>query len=130
MLFNIPQFIDKEDKIVGPFTAKQLGWMAAAATILLVLFGLLDTSAFFIAALPVCAIFAALAFYRPNDQPLILFILSSLNFAFRPKIYIWKRLPEKIAPPKKIKAKNEPAREKRIINENKIEEISRLLDQR
>ena len=95
MQFNIPQFIDKEDKIVGPFTAKQLGWMAGAGTILLVLFNILDTAAFWLSALPVCGIFGALAFYRPNNQPLINFIFSSMSFVFRPKMYVWRRLPEK-----------------------------------
>jgi hypothetical protein len=130
MLFNIPQFIDKEDKLVGPLTAKQLGWMAGAGTVLLVLFNIFDTSAFFLAAIPVVGIFGALAFYQPNNQPLIVFIFSSLSFTIRPKMYIWRRLPEKISPPKKAKGKIEAIKERRIVNEDKIEEISKLLDQR
>ncbi len=130
MLFNIPQFIDKEDKLVGPFTAKQLGWMAGGGTVLLVLWNILDTAAFFIASIFVAGITGALAFYRPHNQPLIAFLLSSLFFVFKPKMYVWRRMPEKIAPPKKAKTKNEPAKEKRVVNEGKIEEISKLLDQK
>jgi len=37
MLFNVPQFIDIEDKIVGPLTAKQLGWLALGSVIALLL---------------------------------------------------------------------------------------------
>ncbi len=74
MLFNVPQFIDIEDKIVGPLTAKQLGWLAAAGIILFVLFNFLDTSAFVIACVIVGTIFGALAFYRPYNQSLINFI--------------------------------------------------------
>ncbi len=129
MLFNIPQFIDKEDKLVGPLTAKQLGWMAAAGVLLLVLFNIFDTSAFILASIPVLGIFGALAFYRPNNQPLLNFIFSSLSFTFRPKMYIWRRLPEKITA-KKSRGKVETVKEKRIVNESKIEEISRLLDQK
>ena len=130
MLFNIPQFIDKEDKLVGPLTAKQLGWLAGAGVVMLVLFNVLDTSAFFLAAIPVLAIFGALAFYRPNNQPLLVFVLSSLSFVFRPKMYVWRRLPEKIAPPKKTKRSVEAVKEKRAVNEEKISEISKILDQR
>lgn len=128
MLFNIPQFIDKEDKIVGPLTAKQLGWMGGAGTILLVLFGILDMAAFLIASVFVVGIFGALAFYRPNNQPLIVFIMSSIYFAVRPKMYIWKRLPEKPQPVKKITKKVENVSENKSLNKNRLEEISNLLD--
>lgn len=128
MLFNIPQFIDKEDKIVGPLTAKQLGWMGGAGAILLVLFGILDMAAFLIASVFVVGIFGALAFYRPNNQPLITFIMSSVYFAINPKMYIWKRLPEKPQPAKKATAKIEPVSENKSLNKNRIEEISNLLD--
>lgn len=128
MLFNVPQFIDKEDKIVGPFTAKQLGWIAGAGTVMLVLWSLLDISGFILASIPVIGIFGAFAFYRPNGQPFISFISSSLRFAFKPKIYIWRRLPEKIIIQKKTAAKNETKKEKKVITGKKIEEISDLLD--
>lgn len=131
MLFNIPQFIDKEDKIVGPLTAKQLGWMFGAGGVMLLLWAALDTSAFIVASIPVIALFGALAFYRPNNMSLIAFIFSSVQFFFRPKMYIWKRVPDIIAAKKashkKIKA---ISHEEKIVNTKKIEEISKLLDQR
>lgn len=131
MLFNIPQFIDKEDKIVGPLTAKQLGWLACCGTILLVLWAILDKSAFIIASIPTVGIFGALAFYRPNNQPLIAFITSGLSFAFRPKIYVWQRVPEKKAAPRKIIKKTVPQNTgRKIVDEIKIKEVSGLLDQK
>ncbi len=96
MIFNVPQFIDIEDKIVGPLTAKQLGWLAAGAVLALLCYGMFDKSTFIVSALIIAVIFGALAFYRPYNQPLIKFIMSSIAFAVRPKIYIWKRTPEKI----------------------------------
>ena len=128
MQFNIPQFIDKEDKIVGPLTAKQLGWLFAAGGIILVLWAFLDTSALIAAAIPVVIIFAALAFYRPNNQPLIHFIFSSIRYFTRPKMYVWKRIPEQIRIPRKAtQIITHP--ERKELSEKKIEEISKLLDQ-
>ena len=128
MLFNIPQFIDKEDKIVGPLTAKQLGWLAGAFVILMVLWSFLDIATLIIAAIPVLGIFGALAFYQPNGQPLIGFFLSSISFLFHPKMYVWKRIPEKEtrrqAPAKKV----EVIHVQKKVNAGKIEEISKLLD--
>jgi hypothetical protein len=95
MLFNVPQYIDVEDKIAGPFTGKQLLWMFGMGAVLLVLWTTIDKTSFFVAAIFVVPIFVALAFWRPYGQPLIKFIYFSFAFMFRPKMYIWKRVAEK-----------------------------------
>lgn len=131
MLFNIPQFIDKEDKIVGPLTAKQLGWIFGAGGVMLLLWAVLDISAFIMASIPVIALFGALAFYRPNNMSLVAFIFSSVQFFFRPKMYIWKRMPDIIAVKKPTRKKIKPvSRDTKMVNSDRIEEISKLLDQR
>lgn len=129
MLFNVPQFIDIEDKIVGPFTGKQLGWMAVAGVILLILWNILDTSAFIVAAIVVCGIFGALAFYKPYNQPLTKFIASSFHFAFKPKMYVWKRsyADLKINKSKKPVKKEEPYQRKTLTSE-KIQEIIKRVE--
>ena len=129
MLFNIPQFIDKEDKIVGPLTAKQLGWLAGAGVLLLVLWSFLDMSALILAALPILGIFGALAFYQPNGQPLISFIFSSISFFFHPKIYIWRRVAQKEVVHQKAE-KVDIVKVRKDADSGRIEEISRLLDQK
>ncbi|MFA6383620.1 MAG: PrgI family protein [Parcubacteria group bacterium] len=128
MLFNIPQFIDKEDKIVGFLTAKQLGWLFGAGTVLMVLWTILDTTGLIIAAIPVIGIFGALAFYQPNGQPLISFALSSISFMLNPKIYIWRRISEKETAKKTEKKRNDIIQVQKEINTDKIEELSRVLD--
>jgi hypothetical protein len=128
MIFNVPQFIDIEDKIVGPLTAKQLGWLAMGAVVLLVLYGLLDKSAFILSAIIVATIFGGLAFYRPYNQPLVKFITSSILFVTRPKMYIWRRTPEKI---QKATPKNQattPVVAKKKFDAQKVADVSQLLD--
>jgi hypothetical protein len=129
MLFNIPQFIDNEDKIVGPLTAKQLGWMFGAGVTMLVFWSLLDTSAFIISVVPVAVIFGALAFYRPHNQSLITFIISSVGFFFRPKMYVWRRMPEIITIKKQdLKKQKTFTGDAKTVNSGKIEEITKLLN--
>ncbi|PIP26957.1 MAG: hypothetical protein COX30_04545 [Candidatus Moranbacteria bacterium CG23_combo_of_CG06-09_8_20_14_all_39_10] len=129
-LFNVPQFIDIEDKIVGPLTAKQLGWMAAAGTIMLVMWSLLDMATFIVASIFVGLVFGALAFYKPNGQPLIFFIMSIFAYFLKPKMYIWRRISDgqnstKPTQKKNATIKTAPTKE---ISESKIEAISHLLD--
>lgn len=129
MLFNVPQFIETEDKIVGPFTAKQLGWLAIGGVILLILYNLLDMSAFIIAAIIVGGIFGALAFYRPYNQPLIKLIFSSMSFAFHPKLYVWDRFSGKIETRvKPVKKKPIEAPPRKTLDRERLKKISQMLD--
>ena len=128
MLSNVPQFIDIEDRIVGPLTAKQLGWLALGGVALLVLWSILSLGAFIVSAVFVAIIFGGLAFYRPYNQPLLSFVLSSVGFVFKPKMYVWKRLPEKQEIKKTAPKEEEAVIPKKVVSGKKIKEISQLLD--
>ncbi|PIP26419.1 MAG: hypothetical protein CO140_01835 [Candidatus Moranbacteria bacterium CG_4_9_14_3_um_filter_40_7] len=131
MMHNVPQFIDTEDKIVGPLTAKQLGWLFCAGGILLVLWNLLDFTSFVIAGLLTVAFFGAFAFYRPNGRSFLSFLISMVFFGVRPKIYVWKRDNQLKMALKKMKIKKPETGEnirKKALNQDKIQEISSLLD--
>jgi hypothetical protein len=130
MLFNVPQFLDIEDKIFGPFTAKQLGWMGAGGVVLLILWNLFETSTFIVLAIIDCAIVGALAFYRPYNQSLIKFIMSSIYFMFHPQVYVWKRNYDNMnirkAP---APVKKEKITERKKVSREKIKELAEILNQ-
>ena len=129
MIFNIPQFIDIEDKLVGPLTAKQLGWLAIGGVLLLIAYSLFDKATFFASAAIVGVIFGALAFYRPYNQPLISLLSSSVLFIKRPKLYVWHRVVEKAEQKmasQKISAIHPPKR--KVFDSEKANELSRILD--
>ena len=128
MIFNVPQFIDIEDKIVGPLTAKQLGWLAAGAVTLLVFYTMLDKSSFIVSAIIITIIFGALAFYRPYNQPLIKFITSSFMFVIRPKMYVWRRAQEKIQKTIEKRQDSTPVIGRKKFDAQKVADISQLLD--
>ncbi len=98
----VPQYVDVEDKIAGPFTWKSLGWMFAGGGMLVIAYTLFDRITFFIIAIPIILLTAAFAFYRPNGMSFIQFVGYGFNFLFRPKIYVWQREVEK-KPTKKQK---------------------------
>lgn len=130
MLFNVPQFTDIEDKVVGPFTAKQMGWLALGAIIIFISWSVFDTQAFFVAAVIIGLLFGALAFYRPYNQPFIQFIFSGASFIFRPKMYVWRRVYDTMASAKKTTIpkieKKKPAKKK--LDYRKIEDLTKILD--
>ncbi len=128
MLVNVPQYIDVEDKIAGPLTIKQLGWMLALGISLLILWGLLPAVAFFISGIPLAILFVALAFYKPYGQPLGSFVIFGILYYFRPKIYVWKRTPEREQiVPRVTKIEDTDVKNKKITTET-LHGLAQLLD--
>ncbi len=104
MLINVPQYIDVEDKIAGPLTAKQLGWIVGLGIILLVLWNMLPKPVFFILGLPLSVLFVALAFYKPYGQPLGSFVIFGIMYFSARKCISGKGLRKEMSkPPRKSK---------------------------
>ena len=90
MRYQVPQFIEVEDKIFGPFTLKQFIYLAGGAGVGLALFTLLPLYIGVFFALPVGALALALAFYKINGQPFIATLENGLKYVFGSKLYLWK----------------------------------------
>ncbi|MEI6649959.1 MAG: PrgI family protein [Candidatus Moraniibacteriota bacterium] len=132
MIFNVPQFVDVEDKIAGPLTGKQLLWMIGMGTTILVAkFIIGDGIAIYLVSIPIIIIFCLLAFYRPNGQPLLLFVIYGFFFLFNPKVMMWRRplgKPVQKTLPKKIDT-GSVAPERRIT-EAEIRRIAEAVDRK
>ncbi len=91
MRFQVPQFIDVEDKIFGPFTLKQFIYLAGGAAVAVacttffgIFFGLLVSS-------PIVILALALAFYKINNRPFIYTLESAFKYMSSNKLYVWKK---------------------------------------
>jgi hypothetical protein len=91
MRYQVPQFIETETKLVGPFTLRQFLWVAAGVCFL-VLESLFLTGAVRLgAAFITVAFFGALAYIRIDGQPLINYLAYVLSFALGSKEYLFRR---------------------------------------
>ncbi len=108
MQFKVPQFLDIEDKIFGPFTFKEFVYLAGGAGLCFVLYKLLGLILGAIPILAVAGLSIALARYRPNNKPFINMIGAGFNYLLQNKLYIWER--------RKNTIKNDKSQ---IENENK-----------
>lgn len=91
MRFEVPQFIDIEDKIIGPLTWKQFVYVAGGSGILLVLYLTAPFIVFAIVGLPVGALAFSLAFHRVNNRPFSFFLESFFNYFTNKKLYLWRK---------------------------------------
>ncbi len=95
MRFQIPQFIDVEDKIFGPFTLKQFIYIVGGASIAVA--GVVTLGVFLglLVASPIVVLSVALAFYKPNNRPFVFMLESAFKYFTKDKLYIWnKKEPE------------------------------------
>jgi PrgI family protein len=88
MQFEVPQFIEIEDKIFGPFTWRQFLYLGGGGGMAVVL---LLTLPFFIAIIPAFLIglfTAALAFYPVNNRPFSHFLEAMYNHYRRKRLLV------------------------------------------
>ena len=94
MRFQLPQFIQTEVKLVGPFTLRQFLWLAFGAVFLYILYLTLPTIVVVLIGLPLAAIFVALAFIDINGAPLSDYAAYAFNYFVNPKKYVYKKKTE------------------------------------
>ena len=117
MEFTVPQFIEREPKIVGPFTFKQFIFIGIAGGICLFLFFTVSLFIFIILAIILLGGAFALAFLKIGKTSLPVFLKNFFVFLFKPKIYLWKK---KTSPPKFLREKVEEKKEEEIEEESKL----------
>jgi len=92
MQFQVPQFIEIEDKIFGPLTLRQFIFLAGGVGASVALWFYLPykiLSILFI--IPLLAFSLALTFYKINNRPFIDAVASAFYFYIGGKLYIWKK---------------------------------------
>lgn len=90
MRYQVPQFIEIEDKIFGPLTLKQFIYLAGGGGLCLIFFSLLPFYLFVFLSIPVIAFSLGLAFYQVNGRPFIVAIEHAFSYALAHKLYLWK----------------------------------------
>lgn len=91
MRFEVPQFIEVEDKIIGPFTWKQFIYLAGGVGFAVVLFLTAPLIVFILFGAPVGILAGLLAFYPVNNRPFSTFLESFFQFLRATKYYQWKK---------------------------------------
>ncbi len=91
MRYQVPQFIEIEDKIFGPLTFKQFIYLAGAGGICLIFFSIFPIYITVMLGIPVVALGAALAFYHINDRPFIVVMEHAFKYLTGSKLYLWKQ---------------------------------------
>lgn len=137
MRFQVPQFIERETKIVGPLTFKQFIYVGIAGAVIFVLyFSLAKTNFFLFLLVTIFLVGGALAFAFINigGRSLSTVLGNFFTFFLASKIYLWKR---KEIPPKMIEIGKKPKIEEsekgpvlKIAEKSQLKKLSTQIETR
>jgi len=130
--FVVPQFIDVEDKIMGPISTRQFVLMIFPLVFGAIAYKMFDLSLFLLIEVPVFIIFGLLAFLKVNGMPLHFFLLNLLQSFKKPRLRVWDkafkleeikaRLDVKVIPPPP------PAPRKAPISRSRLHELTLIVN--
>lgn len=130
--FTVPQFIDVEDKIIGPITTRQFIIILADGLLIFMLYKLLAFAPFVILAILLFGIGGTVAFLRINGQPFHFFLLNLTQTSRDPKLRVWNKersvdeLRAGLAAPKA--APPPPRPRKQALTTSRLAEIALTVD--
>ncbi len=128
--FTVPQFIDVEDKIIGPITTRQFLIFLAGAVLIALFYRLFDFSAFLLFSIIVFAFSVTLAFVKVNGRPFHFFLLNLIQTSRRRSARVWNNRLSPLANSEKIPTlKFDSARtSKEYYEKSRLAELSLIVD--
>lgn len=88
--FVVPQFIESEDKIFGPVTARQFIILMIVMLLEFVLFRLLSLTVFLLTGIPLFIFSVVLAFVKINGAPFHYFLINVIQTFKKPRVRVWQ----------------------------------------
>lgn len=127
MRFQVPQFIEIEDKIVGPLTLKQFLYLAGAAGMSMIAYRFLPFIFAIMAIAGIATLGGALAFFRYNNKPFIDLLEAGVQYYLGEKLYIWKKR-ERIVTQKNAEKQAPAQMYVPKLSDSKLKELTWSLD--
>jgi hypothetical protein len=130
MQFQVPQFIEVEDKIFGPLTFKQFIYLAGGAGAAYLLYRMLPGFIALPLIIGIGALVVALAFVEWNGRPLITGVESAFYYFTRSRLYLWSNARRAEAHPVKQALATSGAGEVYAprLSQNRLHELAWSLD--
>lgn len=139
MQFKVPQFIEREAKIIGPLTFKQFLFIGGGGVLIFILYSTLASINFtlFLMITMVIGLMAfSFALLKVEGHPMLSVFAGLINFLSSPRIYLWERkkgasLPPKIKPTtsqKTIPEEKKPASDIKIFKQSKLKDLSSQIE--
>ncbi len=130
MQFQVPQFIEVEDKIFGPLTFRQFVYLGGGVGLSYILSRLLPLIVAFPLIMAAAGLALALAFMKFNGRPFITAMENAFFFAVHPRLYLWNNERKPLSKKPQGDAASAKAPEVYIpkLSESRLHELAWSLD--
>lgn len=126
--FTVPQFIDVEDKVIGPLSVRQFIILIVAGLFCVLYYKVFDFTLFLMSSIITILIGATFAFVKISGMDFHYFLLNLLITLSRPGLRVWNHwwinVPEEkmevfVAPPQRLP---------RLYNMSHLNKLSLIVD--
>lgn len=128
MEYQVPQFIEVENKIFGPLTFKQFVYVAGGIGLCVALILYLPLLVAILLCIPVAGFAGALAFYKVNNKSFTDVLAAGFSYYTNGRLYLWRKEVKPDAPVQAAPAPAIPPREKLAISSGRLKELAWSLD--
>ena len=123
--FQVPQFIEVEDKIFGPLTTKQFFYLLGGGGLCFLLWFTFKSFLAIFLIIPIAALALALAFLKINGRPFIYVMASFISYSLAPKRFLWQKVKKPIT---RAVEPGKPTPSMPKLTENKLSDLAWALD--
>jgi len=131
--FTVPQFIDVEDKIIGPITSRQFVIILGTFFLIALNYKIFYFSLFLTVSVPEFGLAMIFSFIKVNGRPFHFFVLNAVQTTKRAKLRIWNGDYQKFDEGDEIKAAGQTQltidrRPPTAYQTSRLEELSLIVD--
>lgn len=128
--FTVPQFIDVENKIIGPLTVRQFLIVLTAGILSAISYRVFDFSLFLTITIILLLLAVVFSFVKINGRPFHYFILNILQTLRRPGARVWSKIDHPISETEKIPLPEVSAKPmpKELYKKSRLSELALVVD--
>lgn len=130
--FVVPQFLDVEDKVIGPITVRQFIILLVSGGLVFLAYKVSDFTLFLLWLVVIAVLTILFAFIKINGRPVHFLLLNILQTLKRPHLSVW----DKHLTPAELQATLNvveakplvPPRSKPLVGSSRLAELSLIVD--
>lgn len=132
--FIVPQFIDVENKIMGPITVRQFATVAVGAVLIFASYKLADFSLFIFLTVMILLLTILLAFVKFNGLPFHIFMLNVVGTYKKPMLRVWLKEEPVVTKKSMAREKNNKTEPKPVfipkksLTSERLSELALIID--
>lgn len=128
MRYQVPQFIEFENKLIGPFSFRQFAYLLGGLGGSYLIYRFLGLIPGILLIIPLISLSCALAFIKVNGRKFVDVLASASSYLFGNKLYIWKKIDKPVVAEDKHKTATADELLAPTLSQSRLKELAWSLD--